>query len=187
MRLRTPKVESFKSSDNDKYDNVTVQAIKPADLNKKLLFSKPEGASVGVVSSKALKLKQQVYNEPGYNGINLLYGAVVARPYTKFGHNNVVLAEHTMQQGGGRYFEPLFNSKIGQVVYLQTRDKLYKYKVNKIDRHVKLNSDKLDDYLTVDNGLKHQKKRLTLYTCNDVNAYTGIGQTRLVVQCKLIK
>lgn len=188
LSIKRPQIVKMRKEPPNAYENVNIKSMNSIDINKQLVFSKPKGYAVATVKIPGVNLNQQVYSTPGGNGVNLLYGAVVARPNTVIGKNNTVLAGHTMANARGQYFEPLFRAKNGMKTYVTTNNKRYTYKINKTDKHVGLETYTLDNFLDVNSlgGSKHNKPMLTLYTCNDVDPYTGYGRTRLIVQDTLV-
>lgn len=175
------KARKAKKSD---FDKVQVDSLNTTDLNKRLLSSKPDfSMSDKYISMPAVNIGMPIFNSPGRNGDNLMYGVTVANYYSKLGKNNFVLAGHTMNKGDGLYFEPLFRTQNGMKVYISTKKKKYTFKVDGVYPKLGYQSQQIHKLINADS----KKPRLTMYTCDDVNLYTGYSWTRLVVTAKLVK
>jgi len=167
----TQTISASTISDNiarDEWDtSVDVEVLSswtiPSSIDQKFV--------VGYLAIPAVELKLPILN--GASKRNLAVAVATIKPQQKMGEGNYAVAGHLTRQSD-TLFTPLQRVKIGDLVYLSDKTKLFIYQVEAIMVVLPQAVEVIED---VDN-----QSLLTLVTCQDLQ-----GKKRLVVSAKLLE
>ena len=143
---------------------LSIEDVMKAQLNRDDIYA------IGSIIVPSVKMQLPIVK--GVGKYSLAVGAGTMKPYQKMGVGNYALAGHYFKDKNDLLFSPLYNTAIGDVVYITNKSSVYEYKISK--KNVIAATD-----VYIINDVAHQVL-LTLITCaND-------GVDRLAIQAEFI-
>ena len=131
---------------------------------------------LGVLKIDDIDIQEPIFQD--VTEINLINGVATAQEPSTLDAQNVVIAGHSVQ-GVGIRFNNLNKIKMGTKVQIISKDKLRTYEVSRIYDVMPTQVEILDQH-------EGKDKILTMFTCDNYNPQTGEGDSRFVVEAKLI-
>lgn len=155
------------------FDTANIKTVNFLDVAEAQMMSQSY-PTIGVLAYPEVDISLPIFNGDG--DTTMLYGAGTMKANQQMGMGNYALASHHVSNVVGHWadgllFSPLVKAKVGQLVYLTDKTKVYTYQTTKV---FNVKTDQGEVILD-----EKGKKELTLITCATDDTY------RIVVQAEL--
>lgn len=169
------QVSAEEINKNDLIDGVSFDFNEAATLSiedvLKAQFNRDDLYALGSIVVPSVKLHLPIVK--GVSKYALAVGAGTMKPTQKMGQGNYALAGHYFKDKSDLLFSPLYETKIGDAVFITNKTSVYEYKISNKQVIAATDVHILDDV--------RDKTLLTLITCaND-------GVDRLAIQAQFVK